>query len=247
MFSAICHNIVKRAASIALLGAGLLSSFSASALYYDYSVTNPNQNPNAGHIDSINSTFNPNSDIFSWDVTFSEQNGALPNGFWLVVSDGENPKYNVNEYSILYADTVNNVVSAYLYNGQNSSNSWNTPGEFIQTYQGVLNVTNSGNTRSISMSLDVSGINAYTPNNGLGNDWDGVSYDENIGVWFHPVNLTNVAYDQDNKLTAFSYNKSGWYDTANQSATPVAEAPIPGTVILMLAALPFLRRIGVVR
>ncbi len=237
------YSIVRLAQGMALM-LGLLFSQMSAAFYYDFNVNNPYQNAAAGHIDSVNATYDPSAQNFGWDVTFSENNGYLPNGFWLVVSDGENPKNNVNEYSILYADTVNNVVSAYLYNGQNSSNSWNTPGEFIKTYQGVLNVVDSANTRTISMNLDVSDINNYTPANGDPNDWDGVSFDENIGVWFHPVNLVNVAYNPDNSLSAFSYNRSGWYDTANQNANTVS-TPLPGGLLLFLvggfAARCFLR------
>lgn len=201
----------------------------ANALYYEYEINNPPGSAGAGDITNILTTYNPGTETFTWSETIEEHNGVLANGMWLVVSDGPNPKNHVDEYAILYIDGTSGNIAAYTYNGVNSSNSWNTPGEFIQGFDNVVNVTDTGTSRTFDFNIDVSGINSFknTP------DWDGVAFGESIGIWNHPVTLTNVGFNPNGSLTAFSYNHSGWYDTGNQTATPHNEVPAPATALLL--------------
>ncbi len=201
----------------------------ANALYYSYEIDNPPGSAGAGDITNILTTYNPGTETFSWSMSIDEEAGKLANGLWLVVSDGPNPKGDVDEYAILYIDGASGNIASYTYNGANSSNSWNTPGEFIKGYENVVSVTDSGSSRNFDFTIDVSDINAFknTP------DWDGVAFGENIGIWAHPATLTNVGFNPDGSLTAFSYNNSGWYDTGGQGTETYNEVPVPATALLL--------------
>lgn len=215
-----------------LFTAALLSlafSGSASALYYEYEINNPPGSASAGDISHILTTYNPGSETFTWSETINSYNGQLANGMWLVVSDGPNPKSHVDEYSILYIDGTSGNIAAYTYNGSWGSESWQNPGEFIKGYSNVVSVSDNGNSRTFDFSIDVSDINAFKNTA----DWDGVAFGDKIGIWNHPVTLTNVGFNVDGALTAFSYNHAGYYDTGYQNATPHSEVPAPATALLL--------------
>ena len=224
----------------------LLSSGSAFATVWEYEINNPPGNANAGDITNVSTSYNDITSDFSWEATFDPSpnaNAYLPTGFWLVVSDGENPKNDANEYAILYGDTLTNTLTAYVYSGQNNANSWNNPGEFIASYTGMLDVTDAGGQRTIGFDMNALGINAFTPTTPApdGNDWDGVAFGSQIGIWFHPFvhTLGQITYDEEGRITSFGTNATGWYDTAFRQT----EIPTPLTLSLMLVGLVGLRRL----
>lgn len=229
---------MKKSAAIVAM-AGLCLSGMASATVYSYSVDNPSGSTGAGDITRFSATYDDVSENLSWSTTIREQNGFLADGFWLVLSDGENPKNDVNEYAILYGDIASGNISAYAYNGVNSASSWQTPGDHIETLVGILSVDDSvANQRTFGFSLDGTNINAHDPDNSLvaTDDWDGVSFGPKIGIWFHAVVFDGLgaAYDLQNKLTSFDYSRQSWYDTSMKDTSVV---PVPAAVWLFGSAL----------
>ncbi len=227
----------KSAAMLAL--AGLFCSSIASATVYSYSVNNPSGSTGAGDITQFSASYNDVTENLSWSTTIQEVGGYLADGFWMVLSDGENPKNDVNEYAILYGDTITGNISAYAYNGVNSGNSWQTPGDHIETLVGILSIDDSvANQRSFSFSLDGTNINSHDPDNSLvaTDDWDGLSFGNHVGIWFHAVVLSGsgAGYDGDNKLTSFDFSRQSWYDTSMRDTSVV---PVPAAVWLFGSAL----------
>ncbi|MCB9720920.1 MAG: PEP-CTERM sorting domain-containing protein [Candidatus Omnitrophica bacterium] len=219
----------------ACLAAGAAQT--AEATIYAYHDPNPTGENQAGTFEDIWASYNDQSQTFSWTASFSEGkngnvlNGHYPDGFWLVVSDGENPKDNVDEYAIFYADALNNKITSYVYDGVNSANSYQSS-PFIKAWSNALTVTIVNDIKTFSFSLDVASVNSFlnTP------DWDGAQFDDMIGIWFHPyvAGRSGPQYDEDWHLTSLPIYKQGWYDRSNQYTTVVPE---PATMLLFSGGL----------
>lgn len=160
------------------------------------------------------------------DFTSEIVRGGTEGGFWLVVSDGENPKSQIGEYAILYGDLNNNRITAFEYNGNNSADSIVDPGNQLEIFSNAMTYTDANNSDGIvTFDLDVTSINMAN----LGGDWDGVSFGEKIGVWFHfGANLTptyangNAASGQ---LTNFHLPHQGYVDFANGNSKQCDDLP----------------------
>lgn len=168
---------------------------------------------------------------FSADIKFVSEvvksdpsNSNLPGGFWIAVSDSENPKGNDREYAILYGDLINNRITAYEYSGQNNANSFNQPGNLIDVFPNAMTISPGGR---VTFQLDVTTINSFLPNDP---NWDGVAFGNNpvrpneIGVWFHfSDDFTNSgipSYGPDGELLSFHLKNDGYVDFQKQSAKP---------------------------
>ena len=198
------------AAAAACVGA----AGSASATIYTYD--DPHGLYSGGQIltENFSSTYDAANQRFSMTTTV---NGSISrstaDGFWIVLSDGPNPKNHVNEYAILYGDAVNNRITAYVYDGVNSANSYKDPHRYITSFSGKLDYTDLGGGRStFSISdLDVSGINGFLADPA----WDGVAFGDEIGIWFHPAMMESLKYSGA-QLTEYRFHTQGWYDLANR-------------------------------
>jgi len=185
------------------------------------------QNAGAGSA-SVHTSFNTDTDQFTWNVSYSDGVARDTDGYWLVVGPGPNPKGHAFEYAIMYFDASNisaPVVSVYRYNGQNADNSWTTPGDLLaSSITGVggasiaASASQSGAARSFSLSLDATVINGLY--GGVDPDWTGIQYGQHIGVWFHTVGGLTASYDQNGRLTQFNYARQGWIDLSNQTTIP---------------------------
>lgn len=205
----------------------LASGLATAGPVYQYEVSGgdvPGQNANAGAITNISTTFDTNTEVFSWSHTINDKGGKASDGFWLVVSDGPNPKGNVDEFAILYGDADTNTLTAYIYDGVNSANSHTDAGSYLDTFN--LGYTDNGNSGTFSFSFDATTINSLfnTP------DWDGVSFGANMGIWLHPMLDANFGYDQNGLLTSLGYSAQGWLDTKNRNTVNVVE---PSALLLM--------------
>lgn len=220
--------------------AGLAVALTGVAAQADDSYTYFNDNPTGGlivnELDFFEMSYSNIGGTETFSMTYDFKNtleiAKVPNGFWVVVSDGENPKNNFNEYAILYGDIEKNRVTAYVYSGKNNSLSYEES-EFIQSFDGALAFDEL--ERTISLSLDVTNINAgFTPTAtaGMTNDWDGVMFDEKAGIWFHPAEFTDIKYRSNGtiKPNKGSITNKGWYDKANLHTTKVSE---PATLALL--------------
>jgi hypothetical protein len=225
--------------STLILLSSVLAIGNAAATTYSFDTTYPSGSQGAGDISAFSATYNNDSEVLGWSTTIEREAGNLANGFWMVLSDGENPKNDVNEYAIVYGDGLTGDLTAYTYNGINSSDSWATPGDYIETFTDVLTMdTSVADEVTFSFSIDATGVNDHDPDNGLvaTDDWDGINFDEHIGIWFHAVVFDGAGptYDNDGKLTSFPYSSQSWYDASWQATTVV---PVPAAVWLFGSAL----------
>jgi hypothetical protein len=246
-------SILKKAFTGIIFAGCIASITQANAASYLYEVENPTpSSKKAGKISSFSTIYDDVTEQLSFKSTIQRANGNLANGFWLVLSDGPNPKTYINEYAIIYGDGNTGNLTSYVYDGTNSSNSWEWSDGFIQSFAGDLNVTSTTNEVTFDFSIDASAINAYTPKTRVnyGNDWDGVSFGENIGIWYHPtIFKRNAAYDNNGLLTSFPVRKSGWYDIEDGKTTPILPdvTPVPAPAAAWLIFVGLIGFFGTVR
>ncbi len=206
---------------------------SAHAAYYTYSIDNPSGSAGGGDIKNISTSYSTTAEIFSWEYKIDNIN----DGFWLVVSDGPNPKAaQADEYAIFYGDLNSNTLSAYQYNGDNNAVSYLNPGNLLQQWNGALTTFNNGDgTETTSFSVNVSGINSTN----IGPDWDGTQFGKEIGIWFHPSRGSAFKYDDKGQITQFGYKGQGWHDSQGQTTTeePLDPNEIPSPSALFLLGL----------
>lgn len=199
-------------------------STSAQALTYNYEVGSGTFGGGAGYqYDSIKTTYNDQTNILTWEVAHS--GSVIPKNFWLVISDGDNPKYNVNEFAIFYGSYDSDILSAYEYNGQNNANSYQNL-DFIGDYSAGL--TENGNV--LGFSIDITGINAFNSDDA---DWDGSKFAEKVGIWFHPF-IGGITSNEDGEILSLDIQKQGWYDVGYKPTTVV---PVPAAVWLFGSAI----------
>jgi len=216
-----------------LLLAGALFAASANATVYTYNsnsagtFSNPTVNPNGYGYDSITASYDDSNSQFSWNVDYNSQGNA--EGFWLVISDGPNPKSNVNEFTMFYGDHTSGNLSAYVYNGQNGPGAWMS-NPFIGDYSSDLTAT--------GFNIDATAMNSMN----FGADWDGTQFSDNIGIWFHPVFDLNAQFNADGTISQFSPSQAFWYDTHMDGdcgtndrgcVTATASVPEPTSMALM--------------
>lgn len=191
---------------------------------YAFDITNPPGSTGGGKITSLSLDYNETTEQLSFSSTIVRHNGHLADGFWLVLSDGENPKSNVDEYAIFYGDGKSGNLTSYIYDGVNSSNSWLTTA-FIEGFSNGLDVVETADEITFSFDIDITNINAFLNDP----EWDGASFAEKVGIWYHPTEFTSdPTYNQDGSLASFNRGSAGWYDTSNRIATKTI-TQVPGT------------------
>jgi len=142
------------------------------------------------------------------------RNDQNKDGFWLVVTDGDNPKGDGSSNAILYGDLTNNRITAYTYNGENTSSSF-TDGTLLGTYEGVFSAGGVDPTTGFDttmFSLDVSDIN-----NALGAEFDGVQIGEEAGIWFHQSTGSEFTYGDDGSIVDYAFDNQMWLDAGNDA------------------------------
>lgn len=222
-----------------------LSSATFAGAIYSFDQKNPTGSDNAGDLKNVSTSYDSNTGLFNWSYTIGRNSaGDFSDGFWLVVTDGENPKQDANEYAILYGDTDSNKLTAYEYSGQNNANSFAAPGNLLASQSNAFSLYDNiaEDIRTISFSLSATDINA---NNGIDSVespgmWKGLNFAEKIGIWFHASTQTEVGYNGD-RITSFDYDTQGWYDVGNK-ATSVPEPAILSLLGFGLAAVGVARR-----
>ena len=146
----------------------------------------------------------------TYSVNYRSDQGK--DGFWLVVTDGDNPKGDGTSHAILYGDLENNRITAYTYNGENSSDSF-TNGTLLGTYE---NAFSSGGTHATlgyeltKFNLDVSELN-----NALGPDFDGVQFGPEAGLWFHQSSGSEFTYGADGSIVDYVFEDQTYLDRGN--------------------------------
>ncbi|MDY6940305.1 MAG: PEP-CTERM sorting domain-containing protein [Cyanobacteriota bacterium] len=193
-----------------------------------------------GYHKSVTTTFDDVNNILTWDSVFQKKGDKTPQGGWLVVTDGPNPKYLEQEYAIFYMDGITGTLSAYAYNGENNSGSFQD-NAFLGSWDNAVNIVDEGNERSMNFSVDVSSIfdvdniNALSANADRtkldGDMWKGTGFGEELGIWFHATGNPNATYNEDGTLKQFT-NGSSWFDSEGGSlhATQIVTEPVAAAV-----------------
>jgi hypothetical protein len=207
-------------------------------------------NDSAGMIEAVESSFDPASGVFSWNATFGSvpgHSGLEADGFTLALTGGPNPKGVDGELALLYFDASRQtpVLTAYSYNTKNDFSSYydgsgargrQRPDRIFSSILdgGVdfVDTLNPDGTHTLGFSLDASSINGHSPRYGVADDWTGIAFGEDLGVWFHPVSGPSTKY-RDGYLKRWLYSTQGGFDGSNVPIMP--SAPEPST-LLMLAA-----------
>lgn len=154
-----------------------------------------------------------NTETETYTMKYRSDQGK--DGFWLVVTDGVNPKGDGTSNAILYGDLENNRITAYTYNGENTSDSF-TNGTLLGTYDDVFSSGGTHPTYGYDMTmftLDVSEINGA-----LGTDFSGVQLGEQAGIWFHQSAGSNFAYDEDGSIADYTFDNQMWLDRGNDDS-----------------------------
>ena len=194
---------------------------------------------NIGKYENIETTYNDNTGNLSWSSTFSpsDPNGFLPEGAWLVLTDGPNPK-GKDGSAIFYLDGNSGTLSAYSYNGQNNRTSW-VGEEVLQSWDNAVSIMNDANgNRTLSFNVNVAALNSRTD---LGSDWKGAQFDEKVGIWFHAIDNLNAQYDGDGNITKFD-GAASYFDTGAMYTTTAVPEPAVGLLGLGVAAVGLKRR-----
>lgn len=229
--------------SALIISLGLLVS-SAAAIQYQYQFSpdqtgacdqpnNQGENGSAGRMTQLNVYFNSVTNTFVWTATFEPCNGILPNGFWLVINNGPNPKGHSGELSIIYfdgSDQADPRMTLYAYNGKNSADSYkdglkrlegNQPPDRILSslinndwiYEKSI-TNNQDGTRTLHFSIDASRVINHVPVYPHPEDpWYGVGMDDLIGYWFHPLAGVGAGYCGENDTHAVCRNKAEGQDS----------------------------------
>lgn len=236
----IMKALLKSAACALFLSAGAASgqSFSYNVGDPDHdSVINPGSigyKSDIAFIDDFALMYNPGSKALNLSVSYTK-NKSTPDGFWFVVSDGPDPKDNANEYAIFYFDATGSsaVVSAYVYDGKNSGDSWKNPGNLLASSQNsgsgiTASSSFSGDKSTFAFTADVGRINdrsEWPSSYHLDKDWDGAQFDEKVGVWFHTFTVDkDPKYNHDGSLKQLKIDKDDYFDVNHQQAVPEPSA-----------------------
>lgn len=186
-------------------------------------------NDRIGQYESISTSYNDVTGALSWSSTFSAYDDKLPEGAWLVLTDGPNPKGESGE-AIFYLDGLSGTLTAYGYDGNNSRTSYNTQ-PLLESWENVVSLVDNGDERTLSFdNIDVSSLGVDT------------GFSEKIGIWFHAVEEISpgvVAQYNNGEIEAFG-GAGSWFDTGAMD-TDVPE-PTVGLLGLGVAALGLKRR-----
>jgi hypothetical protein len=205
----------------------------------------------AGAFESVQASYDSASHIFSWTVTFSDKKA---DGITLAVSEGPNPKGHAGELAILYFDAVSLAspkLTAYGYNGTNSSTSWSDgDGSVIgnQTPDRIkskddtswilaISAQDVGTKRIFSFTIDATDINVRSSVPYAGSEpWKGVRFASQLGLWMHAYDGLSTAYRVDGFLKSWSRSKEGWFD-GSFFDTETSVVPLPAAAWLGLGGL----------
>ncbi len=232
--------------SISLLFINLICITNSYAEFYRYFLastpTSGTLLHEAGRANYFDILYDDQSQNFKFYVVFQPENNVLPEGFYLTLNDGPNPKGHDGELAFLYfdaSDPSNLKLTVYGYNGLNNMKSWQdgsnaagnqepdkilssaAPSGSSQNPAGWikdLQYFNDGSKAIFLLNIDASLINSHVPKypGGPGMIWKGLQFNDLFGIWFHPVAGLTTTYGADGFLTSWQRLLNSWYDLNNQ-------------------------------
>ena len=202
-----------------------------SAETYEFNVEGYTRSSSISAIDDFTVSYTPSNETLTLDVTYANNR---PEGFWMVVSDGENSKNNTDGYAIYYFDATaaEPIVTAYVYDGINETRSFETEALLDSSLNPNSNLSGSISQSAtggdvFSLTVDASAINAAD----FGPDWDGSQFTERVGVRFHTVTFSEApTYSRAGGLSSFEIDKNNFLDTANSRT---GQLPEPSSSMLL--------------
>ncbi len=248
---------------IAMLAVATTTGAAKASLYeWDWTPastdgSNLGYNSYGGDINSIHGEFNTTTQTLKWLVNYKDESSRDPEGFTLALNNGPNPKGHSGELALIYFDATrsNPVLTAYGYNGQNSTSTFydgserggNQTPDLIGTSRSTAGFINqlidrreSDNSITLGFEINTALINGHTPMHpGPGGvaDWFGTGFDNHLGIWMHSFRGLDTSYSGD-YLTQWSAKKEGWLDGSDFTTTPE-----PGSIALLgLGAWAMIRR-----
>ena len=212
-----------------------------SARIYSYDVVDPAGSDNAGDIRQVTTSFNEATNELAFKMTIDNNS----EGFTLAINDGPNPKGHGDELALLYFDNSGPepVISAYTYDGENNLNSFqNEP--LVSSlgpdspFSNISVTTDEYGQSMFSFELDATSIQEFSDSD----KWTGVSFQDSIGVWLHPVDGLETSYDSNGFLETWNFDSQSYFDVANQAAesadAPIVEAPVEAPAPVEVEAEP---------
>lgn len=211
---------------------------------YTFSTDNPPGSDAGGDIKNVTTTYNEDTHEFTFQMTIADPYGRTTEGFTLALNDGPNPKGS-GELALFYFDASSTnaspVVSAYAYNGLNTQTSWKdgSSADGIQAADQIASSLGANSPfSSITATIDANGNHVYSftlnadfiqnhvPTYGDAADWTGLGFDQNLGIWLHPVADIVTKYDADGYLTQWDTCAQGYYDASNLTTTVTTEGDV---------------------
>jgi PEP-CTERM motif len=215
-----------------LLGALALSSLASLSMATVYTYSNSNPAAISGGEAGRNTMtyFSTSYDSYNQSLSFSNTwatsaSNDRPDGFWVVLSDGPNPKGINNQLPIFYVDfnqglacnpspcqpgqgsTPQNRITAYTYDGVNGPFSYNTNPSPLQSWENAITMSSTTNSFSTNFSINMAALNTQFGGNVAGNGL-GADFSNQVGVWFHwfdecaPQQITYAANTSATKTAA---------------------------------------------
>lgn len=191
----------------------------------------------AGPVQFAEATYNTTTQRFTYEVRIGRaSNGKLANGIYAAFNDGPNPKGIAGELPIFYFDASSSqpVLTAYGYNGLNTTTSWQdgSPAAGTQapdrirtsrvngSWVNQLSVVTANNTRTFRFDIDGSVINSFRSQYGRPQDWNGVKFGPKFGIWAGFLQDLHTQYNHDGYLKSFNHGTRGYIDLSHQQAVP---------------------------
>lgn len=246
-------SFVKPAAALIAAAAAMAS---ATTYQWNWTPANGGHNNAAGTFESVTATFTDTTDRLSFSVTFAN---TSTQGLTLALNDGPNPKGQGN-LALLYIDATDagNVrMNAFAYNGLNSFTSFRdgssangnqAPDKILglnDSWVDSATVTDVAGKRTIAFTINASAINNRTPLYGSPSiPWEGIAFDDKVGVWLHTYAGLSTSYGNDGFLTSstsgWARRSEGWLDGNNFDASIIPDpvsVPLPAPVWAGLVGL----------
>ncbi|MEM7755771.1 MAG: PEP-CTERM sorting domain-containing protein [Planctomycetota bacterium] len=222
------------------------AAFGGNVYSWEWNAGDSNTSSAGGAVEKVETTYRSGAERLQFKITFSNQ---ISDGFTLAFSDGPNPKGHSGELALVYFDASDFgdvKMTAYAYNGRNDQSSWEdgskvsgiqspdqivtTTGDAARSGLSAMSARDEGSKRIFEFDLDAGFINAHTPSlpGPLGVDeWFGIGFAEQLGMWLHPITDLDAGYDSDGYLNSWS-GRDGFIDVAGQNTT----VPAPGALAL---------------
>ena len=204
-------------------------AFNGTGTTYSFSKDNPPGSDAGGDIKNVATSYNETTKDFTFSMTIDD----ISEGFTVAINNGPNPKGHGGEMALIYFDAsgAQPVVSVYAYNGLNTQTSWmdgsaaggtQAPDQILNSianaglFSNIEVIDNGDGTKTFNLAMDATTIQNFDPTYGPDGEWSGVSFDNELGIWLHPVTGLDTSYDQDGFLTQWDIHDQGWYDTSHQ-------------------------------